>query len=793
MKRTTIGLILSLLLLGFSVEVSAQRTIKSLNEGWRFTYGNASLPQEDFGSGTEYFNYLTKARSIHNEGPYAINFDASSWREVRLPHDWVVELDYAPEASHSHGYKQVGYEYPQTSVGWYRLEMEFSPQERGRHFAVQFDGIFRDSEVWFNGFYMGGEQSGYASSLYDITDYIDFGGPNCLVVRVDASLEEGWFYEGAGIYRDVWLHTYAPQHVAQWGVKVTPELSEDFSRARIAIHTRVKNESHQESRLSLRHTIRNSEGSIVAQSAQRGSKTLTLRPHDEGESESVLRLNAPQLWSPEEPNLYSLSTEVVCDGRVVDEYVTSFGLRRAEFSPEEGFLLNGRKVMLKGVNLHQDHAGVGVAIGEGVGEYRLLKLKEMGCNAIRTSHNPASPSLLELCDRLGVMVVEENRLVGINDMHLRLLERMIERDYNHPSIIAWSIGNEEWGIEGNELGERLARTLSDYCHLLDPSRPTTTGCSGGGEILKGVDVAGYNYLAQNPIDYYREQMPQRVAYGSEETSGCGTRGVYFVGQEESGRMPSINRTGLADGTLNVIGRGWKFYESRPWLGGLFYWTGLDYRGEPNPLKYPATGSEFGIMDYCGFPKDEYYYLRAMWRPEPLVHILPHWNLEGHEGEEVDVWVYTNCPEVELLQDGRSLGVRSVERGDYASWRVTYRAGELVARGLDGEEEIARTAVTTAGEVVGLDVELFEREDVVVADVVAKDAEGVFCPTADSNVEVVVDGYEIVGWGNGDPAFRYREVPASAQDRQMTIRLFSGAAQVILRPLSTERSVDFRLQ
>lgn len=773
-------------------EMSAQRSTRSLNEGWKFAFGDASSAVRDFGNGTEYFNYLTKARSIHNQGPYLPAFDDSAWRQVSLPHDWVVELDYAPEASHSHGYKQVGYAYPQASVGWYRLAMEFAPEERGNHFAVQFDGIFRDSEVWFNGFYMGGERSGYASSIYDITDYVNFEGENMLVVRVDATLEEGWFYEGAGIYRNVWLHSRSAQHIEEWGVKVTPQLSDDFSRAEVGIATKVVNGSLRSAKLSLCHTIRDAEGVVVARSRNR-VKEFLLQPRESDIVEATLKLTEPHLWDIDDPHLYTLTTELLCEGEVVDSYETNFGVRSAEFSPKDGFLLNGRKVMLKGVNLHQDHAGVGVAVPDGLSEYRILKLKQMGCNAIRTSHNPASPAFLEQCDRLGMLVVEENRLVGINQMHLRLLEKMIERDYNHPSIIAWSIGNEEWGIEGNELGERLARTLTDYSRLWDPTRPTTTGCSGGGEILKGVDVAGYNYLAQNPIDYYREQFPSRMAYGSEETSGCGTRSVYFATQLSEGRMPSINRTGLADGTKNVIGRGWKFYEERPWLGGLFYWTGFDYRGEPNPLKYPATGSEFGIMDYCGFPKDEYFYLKAMWLEEPLVHILPHWNLEGHEGEQVEVWVYTNCPEVELLQDGRSLGRKSVGRGDYAAWSVTYKGGTLEARGLCGKEQLTHTLLRTAGEPESLRVELFESGGVVVADVVAKDAEGVFCPTADSNVEVVVDGYEIVGWGNGDPAFRYREVPASAQDRQMTIRLFSGAAQVILRPLSTERSVDFRLQ
>ena len=305
--------------------------------------------------------------------------------------------------------------------------------------------------------------------------------------------------------------------------------------------------------------------------------------------------------------------------------------------------------------MHQDHAGVGVAIPDALQAYRLKQLKALGCNAYRASHNPMTPEMLDACDREGILVIAENRLMGINPYQLGVLSRMIERDRNHPSIILWSVGNEEWGIEWNEKGERISASMREYCHRLDSTRLMTVASSSGPTVLVPADVAGYNYILQHPVDEHRANYPKRCAVGSEETSGCGTRNIYFD-EVEKGWMASLNRKPNGkDSLLNCIERGWKFYDERPWLGGLFYWTGFDYRGEPNPLKFPATGSQFGILDYCGFPKDEAYYLKAWWTDEPVLHILPHWNLKGHEGDSIDVWVYSNCEEVELMVNGKNLG------------------------------------------------------------------------------------------------------------------------------------------
>lgn len=755
----------------------APRSEQRLNDGWLFTLGHATQFEYDFMAGTEYFNYLTKSASIHNEGPYAIDFAADGWREVQLPHDWVVDLGYAAEASHSHGYKTVGWRYPESSVGWYRREIYFDDAARERHVELRFDGIFRDADVWFNGFWMGNEPSGYATQTYDISDYIRYGEKNVIAVRVDASLEEGWFYEGAGIYRDVWLVESSPLHLVSDGVAVVSDIRGD--RASLNISVEVVNDSRQSSNYTIIHRILDSRGREVAHT--RPLKGASLQPREVVVSRAEVEVRDIELWSPETPRLYSLVSELSAGGEVLDVITTRFGLRSIEFSPTEGLLLNGKDYPLRGVNLHQDHAGVGVAIPNALNEYRLQRLKAMGCNAIRTSHNPVSPALLELCDSMGFLLIEENRLTGINDEHIELLERMIRRDRNHPSIFAWSVGNEEWGIEGNDRGERVARTMSDYCHRFDPTRPTTVGVSGGKNIARGVDVVGYNYFVQNDVEAEKERYPERIILGSEETSGCGTRGVYFASDYGEGRMPSFNRTGFNGDVMNVISRSFGFYERHPEFCGLFFWTGLDYRGEPNPLKYPATGSQFGIMDYCGFPKDEFYFLRAMWCDEPQVHMFPDWSLMGHEGEEVEVWVYSNCPEVELFINGVSQGRRTVERGGYAKWDVIYTPGKVEVHGYrNGVLVTEKHKTVVAADSVELVEATLQNDDCRVIDIYLLGG-GEFAPRACDKLRVTVaEGVEIVGWGNGDSAFQHPERPIDRFTKSFDIEAFNGCAQVIVR-------------
>lgn len=816
MKRTFLTCFY--ILCAITLSAQNQRERINIDQEWQFAFGDASSPAKDFGCGTEYFNYLTKANSIHNEGPYSSKFDASDWAIVNLPHDWVVDLPYAEEASHSHGYKTVGYKYPQTSVGWYRKTFTIPEEDFGKHIWLQFDGIFRDARIWVNGFYVGHEPSGYATQTYDISEYLNYGGENLICVRADATLEEGWFYEGAGIYRHVWLNKASNVHVAPFGTFVHSRFNLNYADcggcsacigkpqldlAYLHIETTVDNMGSAPADYSLKHILTDAEGRKVMEAEVKGKQ---IPAKDSHKTETCMEVSEPRLWSCEDPYLYKIMTEVYVDGKVTDTYETVTGIRHIEFDKDHGFFLNGENVKLKGVNMHQDHAGVGSGIPDGLQEWRLMQLKEFGCNAYRSSHNPMTPEMLDACDRLGILVIEENRLTGINKEHVELLDRMIRRDRNHPSIILWSAGNEEWGLEWNEFGRRIAESMREYCHRFDPSRLMTVASSSGPTIIEPADVAGYNYILQNPVEEHRANYPERRALGSEETTGCGTRGVYFDVPEGSelsavdagnGRMVAHNRKKHGpDSLYNCIERGWKFYAQRPYLAGVFYWTGFDYRGEPNPMVFPATSSEFGILDYCGFPKDEAYYLKSWWTSEPVLHILPHWNLDGHEGEKISVWVYSNCDEVQLIVNGKRLQRKKMPLNGHLEWDAVYKPGYVKAVGYKNGKKIMETSIETTGEAVEEAWTYETVGDIIVANVEMRDAKGRFVPTACKDIEFIApEGCRILGWGNGDPAYQHIERPfvtgASAScpegtpvpdrsERSVNIKTFNGCAQVILQ-------------
>ena len=762
---------------------NVRETIR-LDDGWKFAFGNAADPKKDFGCGTEYFNYLTKANSIHNEVPYVANFNDSTWQEVKVPHDWVTILPYADVASHSHGYKTVGYKYPETSVGWYRKTINIPACDLGKHIALQFDGIFRNARVWFNGFYMGTEPSGYATQVYDVTEYVNYGGDNLICVRADATLEEGWFYEGAGIYRDAWLMKSAAVGVAPFGTFVYADLKQPYDKVTIYVETEVNNHSLTTQQCEVSHRLLDADGREVAKSE---SSTIMLRAKQTLNSQPLtLNLNTPHLWSPADPYLYKVETTVKVDGRVTDVYETTTGIRDIEFDADRGFLLNGQPLKLKGVNLHQDHAGVGAAIPDALQAWRIKQLKKMGCNAYRASHNPMTPALLDICDREGILVIDENRLTGINEEHLRLLERMIKRDRNHPSVILWSNGNEEWGMENTIQGTRIAAAMREYTHLLDPTRHSTIANAGGREMVKGLDVVGFNYIVQNDVDNQKKNNPTWKIVGTEETTGCGTRGWYFKDEKYPGRMVSLNRT-MEQNYENIIERGWKFYDERPWAAGLFYWTGFDYRGEPNPLSYPAHDSEFGILDYCGFPKDEAYYLKSWWTDEPVLHIFPHWNLQGHEGEEVEVWAYSNCDEVELTVNGKKLGRQPMPRNGHLKWKAVYQPGRVEATGYkNGKRILTKTIETTkAAAKVILKADRHQiaadGQDMAIVNIELHDQKGRFVPNACPVLTFCLEGdANIIGCGNGDPSYLGSDHPDKQPCHTFSIPAFNGRAQVLIQ-------------
>lgn len=769
-----------------SASVSPRERIL-INNNWRFNYGHAGDMMKDYTHGTEYFTYLAKAASSdHNKGPVMPDFDDWGWTKVNLPHDWVVDLPYSPDASHSHGYKQVGWKWPENSVGWYRYRLYVPEEDRGKRIQICFEGIFRDAQVFCNGFYLGEEPSGYTDQVYDLTEYLDYNATNYIVVRADASTEEGWYYEGAGIYRNVWLTKTEPVYVPESGVKIDQRFFTDShswkNSASLDIEAQVVNKGRRTESVMVEQVLKDADGRIAGRTERTKARVA---PQEKITVKQNLKIKEPHLWNLDDPYLYTLTTRIFIGNRLVDEYPVVTGIRSVLFDKDKGLLINHKPVKIKGVNLHLDHAAVGAAVPDELWRYRIERLKSMGVNTIRSSHNPASPAMLDICDQVGMLVIDENRLMGINDEHFRLLERMIRRDYNHPSVIVWSIGNEEWAIEGNDKGRIIAEAMTDFVHTLDPMRPSSAGIAGGNVLLEGIDLIGYNYIIQNQVEPNREKHPDWKAMGSEETTGCGTRNVYWT-DTEKGWMEPLNRSGIP-GVENVIERGMKYYTERNHLAGVCYWTGFDYRGEPNPMKWPATGSQFGILDYCGFDKDEAWYLRSCWLDEPVLHIFPHWNLDGWEGKKVSVWAYSNCDQVQLWVNGKNLGRKDMPSLGHLTWDAVYKPGKVIAVGYKNGKKVIRKEIVTTGEPEGLVLVPHKKElaadgqDISVIDISVVDSEGREVPDADIPVTFSIDGPgQILGYGNGDPGFKDVERDPDFKSSSLDIKSFRGKAQVIVR-------------
>ena len=724
--------------------------------GWCFAFGHPYDSSKDFNHATGFFSYF--AKTGNGDGAAAANFDDRAWRRLDLPHDWAVEAPFAANGSHSHGYKAIGGKFPEASVGWYRKSFFVPESDLGRRISVEFDGIFRDSVVWINGHYLGREPSGYASFSRDLTDYLNYGGNNVIAVRVDATMEEGWFYEGAGIYRHVWLAKTNPLHVARHGTFVTSELKEND--ALVTARATLVNDGAVETTFDVNQSIVDTGGKTVAAGQV---KQVSLASGDSKELSCEIKVPNPALWSIESPTMYKLVTTINSAGSEVDRYETPFGIRTIRFDPNEGFFLNGKHVKLLGTNNHQDHAGVGAALPDALQEFRIARLKEMGSNAYRCSHNPPTPELLDACDRLGMVVLDENRLMGTNAEHLELLKQMILRDRNHPSVIAWSLGNEEWSIEGNITGARIASTMQAYAKRLDPTRGTTVAISGGwgGGISTVLDVMGYNYITGGGknTDQHHAKFPNQSGMGTEETTTRQTRGIYFDDRPKAHMAPVLEQSGANQGmSSGNMEKEWQYYDQRPYLAGLFYWTGFDYRGEPNPFSYPAVSSQFGILDTCGLPKDSFYYLKSWWTDQPVLHIYPHWNWPGKEGREINVMCFSNCDEVELFLNGESLGKKTMSKNSHIEWNVKYQPGTLLARGYKNGKEKAIYTNATNGDPAAIVLVPYrstikaDGEDVAVITVQINDAQGRFVPTAGNEIAFALQGPgKIIGVGNGDPS------------------------------------------
>ncbi|HTQ57717.1 MAG TPA: beta-galactosidase GalA [Bryobacteraceae bacterium] len=754
------------------------RETRLFDFGWNFTLGNAADPARDLGFGNDQGDFA-KSGEFDFARP---KFDDSRWRLLNLPHDWAVELPFVHDDTlQSHGYKPLGRRYPETSVGWYRRAFDLPAADAGRRVAVTFDGAFRSTLVFLNGYFIGRNDNGYAPFFFDLTDFLNFGGRNFLVVRADASFGDGWFYEGAGIYRHVWLTKTDPLHLAPWESYVRPALK--GSVATLNLGALVHNQARQSESARVRWQIFDPAGKAVAAA---GAPAQPIAADASAAFTAAASLPDPALWSPDSPHLYSAVVTLESGGIARDAERVTFGVRSAVFDAGKGFFLNGKPLKIMGTCNHQDHAGVGAALPDRLQYYRLAVLKEMGSNAVRTSHNMPTPEWVAACDRLGMLMMCETRMMSSNPEGMAQLEVMVKRYRNSPSIVLWSIGNEEDVLQRYAQGPRVAAAMVERAHELDPTRPCTSAVNNSfqSHFSDPLDVMGFNYSLR-AIDGYHQAHPRKPCVGAETGSTVSTRGIYSTDKLRNWVSAyDANHPEWAE----LAQEWWKFYAAREWLAGGFAWTGFDYRGEPTPYGWPSINSQFGLVDMCGFPKDNFYYYQAWWGREPVLHLFPHWNWEQREGEPISVWVHSNLDSVELFLNGRSQGSQKVEPLTHLEWKVKYEPGVLEARGTkDGKVLLVEKRETTGPpDSIRLTADRTEIDadgaDVAVLRVEVLDKQGRPVPTADNLVHFKIAGEgALIGVGNGDPN-------CQESDKEPRRSLFNGLAQAIVQASRTPGTI-----
>ena len=759
----------------------------SLDEDWKFHFGHAANVEKDFD--------YSKIALLHKSNVYATTivhpkFVDSTWQKINIPHDWAVELPFVKSEQvemDSHGYKPVGGAYPETSIGWYRKHFSVDKSKSNKRFELQFDGIYRNAEIWINGFYVGTNFSGYVGNSYDVSDYINFEGDNVLVIRVDATQYEGWFYEGAGIYRHVWLHITDKIFIPVDGVFVYSKVK--GKNAEVTIETTIQNNNLKNSNSVIYSYITDRNGKILVKTKEQKVnlgifKNQTVKQH--------LQLKNPELWSLENPYLYRVVSVLKSGNKIIHQTITRFGIKTIHFDAKEGFFLNGKQLKIQGTNNHQDHAGIGSALPDYLQYYRIKLLKEMGSNAYRASHNAPTPELLEACDSLGMLVVDEQRLLNSSPEYIDQFKRLIKRDRNHPSVFLWSIGNEEQNIQGNEYGKKIAQTLLAIQEDLDPTR-TSTYAADMANDFKGINeiipIRGFNYREYAVADYHKDH-PNQPLLGTEMGSTVTTRGIYEK-DEIRAYVPDQDIT--HPWWASKAETWWKLAaENKYWLGG-FVWTGFDYRGEPTPYKWPNISSHFGILDVCGFPKNIYYYYKSWWTNEDILHISPHWNWPDKIGKQIDVWVNSNADEVELFLNGKSLGQKTMERNSHLQWNVIYEPGTLEAIAYKKGKKITSKIETTeqASQVVIATDKTNLRadgKDVTVINISISDEKGREVPTANNMITFTVsDNAKIIGVGNGDPS---SHEPDKCKTNSWQRSAFNGKCQVIIQASKNSGEVKF---
>jgi beta-galactosidase len=762
---------IALLFIGIALIISVQSQTKvreklSLDNGWRFYQGDIPMPVIK-GQDMSYSN----AKAGKAWGAAAQGFDDTEWRLLNLPHDWAVENPFDSTENSNQGYKKRG-------IGWYRRNFKLDRSDRGKHIELQFDAIATNCTVWFNGTIVHRNFCGYTSFYIDITAMAKYGDDlNNIAIRVDANPQEGWWYEGAGMYRHTWLVKTNPVHIITDGVFAHPVKNKNGSWT-IPVEATVENSGKEKTEVTIQSTVFDKNKKQIA-----ANKTAaTVAALDKSIGKFSIEINNPELWSIESPNLYTVQTVVTANGRSVDTLNTTCGFRTIKFTTDSGFYLNDKYVKIKGTCNHIDHAGVGVAVPNSIWDFRLKKLKEMGSNAVRCSHNPPSAEFLDACDRMGILVMDENRNFNTSDEYMRQLEWMVRRDRNHPGVILWSVFNEE-PMQASEIGYEMVRRMNAEVKKLDTTRPVTAAMSGGMftniNVSQAVDVMGFNYQIRD-YDRFHKEHPELPITSSEDVSGLMTRGEYVTDKKKKNVIASYDDEHPSWGATHRVA--WKAIAERRYLAGCFIWTGFDYRGETQPLEWPTASSSFGIMDLCGFPKTAYYLHQAQWvEDKPVLQLVPHWNWPADSiGKNIKVMALSNAEKVKLYLNGKLIQESPVDKYEMVSWNVPYQSGKLEAIGFVNNKEVSRFKVETTSEPVRIQLTADRNTiagdgmDAVPISVEVLDAKGRHIPTANLPIEFEVSGVgNIIGLGNGD-------ANSHESDKGNRRSLYNGWAQVILQ-------------
>ncbi len=780
-----------------------------LNDDWRFHLGEIGSPvktvkkagaiggltaplngengeQITIGQGGKHFLNLISQGDLKRGLMMLAGTDMDSkltekWNRIHIPHDWSVDVPYV----NAPGLLMSGSK-PE-NIGYYRKTFSLDASLEENQILLKFDGVMRMASVWLNGIYLGDNISGYTPFEFDITEIAKFGdeGVNVLLVRADTTTgAEGWWYEGAGIYKEVSLQFLPKIYVDDDSFYIyTKEIGENAVLGCEA--TFVNRTGKPQTVLPTLHV-----GDQLVELDE-----IMIKPFCSVSVNKEFLITQPKLWTPETPHLYQATIQIRGEKQDLDEFRTTFGIRKISYD-KNGFFLNESKYLLKGVCEHQDFAGVGVALNKDIVAFKLLKLKEMGVNAYRSAHHFASKDLLDCCDRLGIIVMNENRILETSPWRLRDLEKMVKRTRNHASLCFWSIANEE--VIGNtKLGHRMAKRVTalmrsiDYEHLLVSAELLNPEGIVDEEYMSNFDVVGVNYpeagVMGEGLKKIKAKYPEQPLMSTENASYFSTRGIYKDDEEKCqtnnfGSLYSMVLPGkrkLGDPGVGGTARPEEvldFIEQNPYMGGSFIWTAFDYAGEPSPFGWPGISSQFGVLDTCGFEKDYFYYYQSKWTETPMVHVMPHWNKDGltfNEDGKVEIRVFSNCDEVELFVNDNSQGKQPVGEHNN-SWVINFIPGELKAIAYRNGEAIVSDARVTAKEAVDFLTEvIYDGETTQLVMVEAIDEDGNFVPMANCALDIAIKNGSLLGTGNGNPA--YTEV-----DKKSALHLFSGKALMIVK-------------